>query len=96
MKKNPDSIVKDVTNFALKTSNEKYKIRILCSLDGIGVPRASAILAMSGPEKYGVIDINAWFALTGKEKQGFSDNDWIWYLRQIKKRVKVTEKHRDR
>jgi len=64
VKRNPDSIVKSITAFALKTSNEKYKIRILCSLDGIGIPRASAILTMSNPQKYGVIDVNAWLALT--------------------------------
>src|SRR3972149_6070413 len=49
-KNNPDEIVKDVTELALKITNdeynEKYKIRILCSLDGIGIPRASAILTM--------------------------------------------------
>lgn len=88
VKKNPDGVVKDITDFALKTSNEKYKIRILCSLDGIGIPRASAILTMSNPEKYGIIDINVWLALTGKKKQGFNENDWIWYLKQIRRMAK--------
>jgi hypothetical protein len=91
VKKNPDSMVKSITAFALKISDEKYKIRILSSLDGIGIPRASAILAMSDPEKYGVIDINAWLALTGEKKQSFDDSDWIWYLKQIRK---LAKKHR--
>ena len=30
VKKNPDGIVKSIIDFALKTSNEKYEIRILC------------------------------------------------------------------
>lgn len=85
---NTDSMVKSITAFAVKLSEGKYKIRILCSLDGIGIPRASAILAMSNLQRYGVIDINAWLTLTDKKKQGFSDNDWIWYLEQIRKLAK--------
>jgi hypothetical protein len=88
VKKNPNSIVRNITAFALKTSNEEYKIRILCSLVGIGIPRASAILTMGDPQKYGVIDVNAWLSLTGKDKQGFSVDDWIWYLKQIRKLAK--------
>lgn len=88
VKNNPDVIVKGITTFALKVPDEKYKIRILCSLDGIGVPRASAILTMSDLKKYGVIDINAWLALTCEKKQGFNVKDWIWYLEQIRKLAK--------
>jgi len=83
--KNPDQIVKEITAFALKIPDEKYKIRLLCSLDGIGIPRASAILAMSDPKKYGVIDVNAWRALTGKKKGGFNADDWEFYLTEIRK-----------
>ena len=88
VKNNPDEIVKDVTELALKITNdeynEKYKIRILCSLDGIGIPRASVILTMSNPDEYGIIDFYAWLALTGEEKRGFNENNWIEYLKQIK------------
>jgi hypothetical protein len=87
VKCNPDSIVESISAFALKIPDEKYKIRLLCALDGIDVPRASAILAMSNPQKYGVIDINAWFALTGKEKHP-NAKDWIWYLEELGKLAK--------
>ena len=83
---NPDEIVKEVTELALKIpndkNNEKFKVRILCTLDGIGIPRASVILTMDNPDEYGIIDVNAWFALTGKE--GISENDWIEYLSRIR------------
>jgi diketogulonate reductase-like aldo/keto reductase len=92
VKNNPDDIVKNITAFALKVSDEKYKIRILCNLYGIGVPRASAILTMYNPETYGVIDVNAWYALTGKERLGFNSEDWIWYLGQIKELAKKHNK----
>ena len=88
VKNNPDEIVKDVTELALKITNdeynEKYKIRILCALDGIGIPRASTILTMDNPDEYGIIDFYAWLALNGKEKIGFNENEWIKYLKRIK------------
>jgi len=84
VKNNPDEIVKDVTELALKITSEKYKIRILCTLDGIGIPRASAILTMDNPDEYGIIDRYTWLALKGKEKIGFNEKDWITYLEQIK------------
>jgi hypothetical protein len=86
--KNPDEIVKDITRFALKMNDEKYKIRILCALDGIGIPRASTILTMSNPEMYGIIDVYAWFALFGKNKTGFSVDEWELYLKQVREMAK--------
>jgi len=83
--KNPDRVVRMITSFALKMPNERFKIRLLSTLEGIGVRRASAILAMSNPEKYGVMDENAWYALTGEQRSVFNDNDWIWYLREIRR-----------
>jgi len=83
-KNDPDQIVREITAFALKIPDEKYKIRLLCSLDGIGIPRASAILAMSDPKKYGVIDVNAWRALTGEDRRVFNDDNWMFYLAEIR------------
>ncbi|MBO3842215.1 MAG: hypothetical protein FGF48_07350 [Candidatus Brockarchaeota archaeon] len=40
---------------------------------------------MQNPKKYGVIDVNAWFALTGRRKQGFNSENWIWYLKEIRR-----------
>ncbi len=37
-----------------------------------------------------LIDVNAWFVLTGRVKRGFSAKDWIWYLEQIRR---LAEKH---
>lgn len=82
---NPDWVVREITKLALKMPDDEYKIRILTSLKGIGIPRASAILAMQNPKKYGVIDVNAWFALTGRRKQGFNAKNWIWYLKEIRR-----------
>jgi hypothetical protein len=89
---NPQEIVKSITEFALKMTDEKYKIRILCSLDGIGIPRASAVLTMSDPEKYGIIDVNAWFALFGEKKLYFTEDDWVDYLEKIRELAKKYEK----
>jgi hypothetical protein len=85
VKHNPDEVVKGITELALKLTDERFKVRCLCVLKGIGVPRASAILAMYDPKRYGVIDVNAWYALTGKKKVSFNDEDWIYYLEQIRR-----------
>ena len=94
VKDNPEEIVKDVTELVLKMANdkkiEKFKIRMLCTLDGIGIPRASTILTMNNPDEYGIIDVYAWFALYGKDKKGFDENDWIEYLERIRQ---LAEKH---
>lgn len=89
---NPKDVVNAVTTLALSIPDEhmKLKIGILCSLYGIGIPRASAILAMSEPEKYGVIDRYAWKAITGKQRLGFSIRHWDQYLRNIRE---LAERH---
>jgi len=88
VKCNPEGVVKAITDFALKLPNERFKILVLSTLKGIGIPRASAILAMSNPKRYGVIDVNAWYALTGKKKVGFNDKDWAYYLECIRRLAK--------
>ncbi|MGB9622404.1 MAG: hypothetical protein ACPL07_01035 [Candidatus Bathyarchaeia archaeon] len=35
VKNNPDDVVKSITALALKIPDEKYRIRLLCTLDGI-------------------------------------------------------------
>jgi hypothetical protein len=89
---NSDPFVGSIIAFALKIPDEKYKIRPLCSLHGIGVPRASAILSMSDPKRYGVIDANAWYSLTGKEKRSFNADDWMSYLSEIRKLAGMHQK----
>lgn len=45
---------------AFGAPGEAHRILHLCRLRGVGIPVASAFLALTDPERYGVIDIRVW------------------------------------
>ena len=61
VKTNNDEYVRRVTEVALKAPDERALT--LTSLFGVGIPMASAILAVCFPERYTVFDVNAVWAL---------------------------------
>ena len=86
--------------FALADENEKMEK--LCSLKGVGIPTASAILTIVYPENYAVIDIRCMEML--KElgytiKKTITLNNWIKYLniiRDIAKGNNITAREVDK
>ncbi len=52
----PNGAVELITETALKIKDDKYRVNILTTLDGVGIATASAILAFYDPENYGVGD----------------------------------------
>lgn len=52
---------------------------------GVGVPVASAVLALVFPEKYAVIDFRGWRQVFGEERTTFSVSDYRRYLREIRR-----------
>ncbi len=88
---NTDDVIRIVTGAALSVSHpdEDYEIElrlgILCSLRGVGVPVASAILALVFPETYAVIDFRGWRQIFGEAKRTFSVADYKRYLREVKR-----------
>lgn len=87
---NSEEIVRLVTQaaFAAKHKNEDYelelKINLLCSLRGVGIPVASAILTLPFPEDYCVIDFRNWRQIFNNEQRSFSLNDYKRYIKQIR------------
>ena len=84
---NSPAKIKRMTIRAFTTRSEKDKIKHLCSLRGVGMPMASAILMLTCPRRYGVIDIRVWkllFALgsvrTKAGGTGFTFKNWYHYL----------------
>lgn len=63
LRRNSDVSLKRITELAFIEQDDETKVRILCGLDGVRVPTASAILAWHQPERFGVIDIMACRAL---------------------------------
>ena len=87
---NTADVIQIVTSaaFSITHPDEDYvtelRISILCALRGVGVPVASAFLALVFPEKYAVIDFRGWRQVFGEEKTTFSISDYKRYLREIR------------
>lgn len=90
-KVNTEDVIRTVTSAALSITHfdEDYEIElrlgILCCIRGVGVPVASAILALVFPETYAVIDFRGWRQIFDENKRTFSISDYKRYLREIKR-----------
>lgn len=94
--------IKETSRRALSEKDESKKIKILCELNGVSIPTASAILTIIYPEKYAVIDIRCLEALNNilkiKIKKTVSVGIWIKYLeimRNLAKENNVTPREVD-
>lgn len=86
----PDS-VRTVSAAAFKTRSEEQRLALLMSLHGVSVPMASAILTLTNPSRYGVIDIRVWQLLFGMGSVsskpngvGFGFREWDQFLKIIR------------
>lgn len=80
-----------VSKKVFATQFEKRRVELLTSLSGVSIPVASAILMLTDPKNYGVIDIRAWQLLylygsvkTKPAGKDFSVGDWYTYLVKIR------------
>ena len=87
--KNTPEEIYSITKEAIKEKNEELKMEKLCTLHGVGIPTASAILTIIDPEKYAVIDIRCLTQLEElnyKIKPGYiSIKKWINYIEIMRK-----------
>ncbi len=60
IRRNRAETIQNVTRAAFRTRSEGKKIALLTSLHGVSVPMASALLMLTNPSRYGVIDIRVW------------------------------------
>lgn len=87
---NTDELIRAITGLALtiKHSDKNYelelRVRLLCALRGIGVPVASAVLAMVYPQEYAVIDFRVWRQIFDEERSVFSVANYRRYMREIR------------
>jgi len=97
---NSKGSVEKLTAIAFTESDEISRIEALLKLSGVAVPTASALLAVSDPSSYGVVDIRAWQFLHSvgavtRNKRGtnLSVKNWLQYLSVLRKvalRIKTT------
>jgi thermostable 8-oxoguanine DNA glycosylase len=86
---NTDSVVIPITSAVFLVNSQSFqyetelKIKLLTSMRGIGTPLASAVLAITDPNNYCVIDSVLWEAIYGQEKDTFSIKDYLCFLEYI-------------
>lgn len=87
---NTEEVIRTVTGVGLTITHPEpdyeleLRVGLLCTLRGVAVPVASAILTLVFPETYGVIDFRAWRQVFGKERSGFTISDYKRYLNAIR------------
>jgi hypothetical protein len=97
--RNSARFIEKMSHQVFATQDERIRLHLLTGLQGVSVPTASAILTLTDPKHYGVIDIRVWQLLhklqsvtTNPRGQAFTFNHWDLYLtilRHHAKRLKV-------
>jgi len=88
---NTDEVIRVVTGLALTIAhNDKdyeleLRVGILCALRGVGVPVASAVLALVYPDEYAVIDFRGWRQVFDEEPTGFSISGYKRYMQEVRR-----------
>jgi thermostable 8-oxoguanine DNA glycosylase len=87
--RNSDAEYRAVTKKVFAVVSDEFKeectarLRLLVDLHGVGVPVASAVLALSDPERYCVIDFRGWWAVFGEERKSFSISHYVKYRTEV-------------
>jgi hypothetical protein len=80
-----DSTYRTITRAAFEIDEEgsdreaEMRLRILMALPGVGMGVASAILALSDPTRYCVIDFRGWRAVFSEERREFCISHYLEY-----------------
>ena len=88
---NTEDIIRAVTGLALTITHAdkeyelELRMNIFCSLRGVGVSVASAVLALVFPGEYAIIDFRGWRQIFGEEQSIFSIPDYKKYVREIRR-----------
>ncbi len=95
--------VEEITKRALLETDERKRIKILCELDGVGIPTASAILTVIYPKEYAIIDIRDLEELNKITKNKIGEtisittwNNYIKKMRKLAKENHVTPREMDK
>jgi hypothetical protein len=88
---NTEDQVRTLSTQAFGAPDEARRILHLCRLRGVGIPVASAFLALIDPERYGVIDIRVWQLLALYSQVDYDPDGralqvlhWLDYLDKIR------------
>ena len=80
IEKNDPAYVREITKFALETSNERARIASLNLLDGVSWPMASVILHFFHVEDYPILDFRALWSLSIAGRVNYNFKFWWEYV----------------
>lgn len=93
--RNSAKTIESVSRKVFASRSERKRMELLTSLYGVSVPSASAILTLTNPDNYGVIDIRVWQLLyklnsvkQNPRGQGFRFDHWYHYLKILRHHAK--------
>jgi hypothetical protein len=96
IRKNSADEIRRISAAAFATRSERRRLELLDSLHGVGIPMASAILTLTDPRRYGVIDIRVWQLLfdlksvhTKAKGVNFTFKNWYHYLMKLRYHAKM-------
>jgi hypothetical protein len=81
-----DDFVRKITNCAFslvhadRESLTRGRLNVIQGIQGVGMGIASAVLALTFPGEYGVIDDRVWKVIYTEDKESFSLSDYHKYL----------------
>jgi hypothetical protein len=88
---NSESEVRSISRRVFISTQEADKMKLLTQLKGVAVPTGSAILMLTDPKNYGVIDVRVWQVLYLYEEvekkpngRGLGIKDWDQYLKFLR------------
>jgi len=95
---NTDTEISDALRMAVEAKTDRASIAVLCGLNGVAVPVASAILTAIDPSRYTIIDFRALEALgyTGSDRTIDFYLGYLNYCRESANQLKVSLRDFDR
>lgn len=86
------SYIKEISKLAFKRKEDKYRLKLFETIDGIGNSIGSVILTFYNPEKYGILDIHSWRGLFGEEPSNlYSTKNALKFLKKLRKKSLETD-----
>jgi len=61
----------------------RIRLHIMTGLPGVGIGLASALLALTWPGEYGIVDFRVWEVLYRVGKVNFTETDWLRYAEDL-------------
>jgi hypothetical protein len=80
-----DDEVREITKHSFQLTFDEYKLKLLCSIPGVGPMLASILLAYYDPYKYGIFDQHTWNQLYPEEPRNITVDGYLKVLGELRK-----------